>query len=374
MPARAVSISASMIRTTRIAMWRSVSKRLRGKSILTASDSHSCSLDAQRRSAGRSLASLGMVISILMAACSGTTGGALTAPSTSNPTPIPTTAILSGHLTATNGGQPLSGESISLGSASVTTDASGAFSSTLPFGSLRVSVSGPGVFPRSLMASLNANRDLPLDVIAIGGGFDATFYRQFVRNTFDAPAGMEPLRRWTRAPTIYLKTVDEAGVSLDAATLNATEQALRETVPLWTAGAFDVTIQRGTGTMVNQAGFVTVMWANPAESNNSCGHADVGREGGSIVLNYKNTAVSCRCPGTEIYPRLVRHELGHAMGFWHTDSSGDVMFGGNVNSCDALPSARERYHAAISYKRVVGNLDPDTDPLNVIALAPMRVQ
>jgi len=40
---------------------------------------------------------------------------------------------------------------------------------------------------------------------------------------------------------------------------------------------------------------------------------------------------------------------------------------------DDLPTARELYHAALGYKRPVGNRDPDTDPTSAVTLAPLVV-
>jgi hypothetical protein len=67
-------------------------------------------------------------------------------------------------------------------------------------------------------------------MIQEAGGFDLKFYWQFVRNGLDSTA-LQPIRRWTRNPSVYLRTVDEAGAPIDAETLDATERMLTETVP-----------------------------------------------------------------------------------------------------------------------------------------------
>jgi hypothetical protein len=45
----------------------------------------------------------------------------------------------------------------------------------------------------------------------------------------------------------------------------------------------------------------------------------------------------------------------------------------NALNCDALPSARECYHAAIAYSRPVGNVDPDDDTKTSVVLSLPRV-
>jgi hypothetical protein len=66
----------------------------------------------------------------------------------------------------------------------------------------------PDIVPRSLLVAIGSTRAVAVDAIGVSGAnpFNLNFYRQLVRNAFDAPEKLEPLRRWTTAPQIYLKT------------------------------------------------------------------------------------------------------------------------------------------------------------------------
>jgi hypothetical protein len=307
-----------------------------------------------------------------LAACG---GGGSTPAGPSRP-PAPTTYTITGTLTATNGGQPLAGATIAGAGVSVTSSASGSYALTLPvtmteaFG---VTMEGAGLIPRRAYVNGGRSRTVDLDAIIDGNGFDLAFYRQLVRGAYDTPDTLQPLRRWTRAPQIYLRTVDDAGASIDAKTLDSTESAIRETLPIWSGGTFSVgVLERGAETRIGQREWITVVWMSD-RSPGPCGRADVALPGGTIALFYRRGGI-CRCVGgPEIRPRTVRHELGHAMGFLHTGSTNDLMAGIGAAGCDAMPSARERYHAAIAYKRPVGNTDPDSDPVASVNLAPLRV-
>jgi hypothetical protein len=109
-------------------------------------------------------------------------------------------------------------------------------------------------------------------------------------------------------------------------------------------------VARGTGTRERTPGWLTIKWST-AVTPDRCGRSTIGIDGGYIEFNVTG---SCSCGlATAIYPRLVRHELGHAMGFYHTGDPGDVMYGQSITSagCDLLPSDRERRHAAIAYRQ-----------------------
>ena len=300
--------------------------------------------------------------------------------------PSPAVITLSGTLTATNGGQALAGVDVAIfGAPAMVTTAGGAFTTALPVsGIYGLTLSSAAIVPRTVNALVNGSRAIQIGAISLGGGFDLPFYRELVRNTLDKPAGLEPLRRWTVNPSFYMKVTDEAGALIDAQTLDSAEQVIRATLPQWTDGTLAVaTFERGTSTRGAAAGWINVNWSNAVlpigDTNFTCGDAVIGGNPGTINLYYRagraNSQATCRCAGGgAMGPRVVSHELGHAMGFYHAGAVNDVMFPGTGDYCDATPTTRERYHAAIAYARPVGNVDPDRDPVGAVNLAPMTVR
>jgi hypothetical protein len=285
----------------------------------------------------------------------------------------PISAItLSGSVRATNGGQPLGGITLDVPGHPVTTDGSGGFAfETTSTARLQLALSGAAIVPRTVTVAADATRSLGVIDAISTDGFDLTFYRQLVRNGFETPASLHRLRRWTSAPNVYLRTVREDGGSVDAAMLNTTEAAIREAIPMW-SGFSPASVVRGTDTRAGQSGWLTIKWPGVVGGDRVCGRADIAVSGGVIELLVP-TATACGCDGAaRIRPRTVRHEIGHAMGFWHTDSADDVMFGTSA-TCDLQPSARERAAAAIAYSRPVGNVDPDVDPAGSTSNTPMRL-
>ena len=72
------------------------------------------------------------------------------------------------------------------------------------------------------------------------------YYRQIVRNELESTTGLQPIRRWTRSPSFYIKTINEAGASVESSILDAVEADIRLVVPIYSAGQLDVaTIERG---------------------------------------------------------------------------------------------------------------------------------
>lgn len=182
--------------------------------------------------------------------------------------------------------------------------------------------------------------------------FDLTFYRQFVHNALETP--LQPLRRQPEAPRIYLRTVYDNGAPIDPITLDHTAAALINTAGALT-GVFGLAgLERGTDTRQGQRGWITVRWSDRTDVN-ACGTAAVG--GGLIMLYPRN---NCRCPGHAAIMEMatIKHELGHALGYWHTDNVNDLMYRQSFGECDKVPSAREVYHAALAYTRPIGSLAP----------------
>lgn len=190
--------------------------------------------------------------------------------------------------------------------------------------------------------------------------FDLSYYRQFIHNAYETRGALEPLRRQRVAPRIYLRTVDDAGRPLDAFTLDQTAAALENTAGNLT-GVFGLAgLERGTDTREGQLGWITVRWAAAEElifdgQYSVCGRGFVG--GDSMILYPRSPG--CRCSGgPAVKLAVVKHELGHVLGFWHTDKRDDLMYAVGQGQCDQQPSEREKYHASVAYQRPVGSPAP----------------
>jgi hypothetical protein len=183
-------------------------------------------------------------------------------------------------------------------------------------------------------------------------GFEPAFFLAFAQNAFETPDRLEPIRVLRGPLRVYLRTHDNGGRAIDPVTIDATAQTLIETAPIWSGGTFGIVeVARGMSTREATPGWITVTWSGDPPAG-SCGRSTVGIDGGFIELNVSSP---CSCGlSTGVYPRLVRHELGHAIGYYHTDHPDDVMYGRSITTaqCDTRPSERERRHARYLYSAV----------------------
>ncbi len=181
--------------------------------------------------------------------------------------------------------------------------------------------------------------------------FNQNFWNQFVHNAYDLP--IYPLQRLTSAPMLYLRTVDNAGVAIDPVTLSTVQAAMQDVALIWGGGLMGLAgIERGSGHRDGQRGWLTVHFL--ATNVSFCGQSDIGLDGGLIELNYQaGQGSACACLGSNVSPRVAKHELGHAFGYWHTSSTDDLMKS-VVAACDGNPSANEIYHAQLAYRSPVG--------------------
>jgi len=321
----------------------------------------------------RILRAVVLLAGLFAGACGGSSSAPIrpTPSSTPAPPPTPTTVTLTGHLTATNGGQPLANVAASFGPAiTATTDASGTFSMRFSPGTVsRLSLTGDAILPRSLVVAVSATRDLAVNAIA-SAGFDLAYYRAIARNSLDQPDNLQIIRHWTQAPLIYLRTIDEGGRTIDPITLDTAAAALINSAARLTGDHFGLAgMERGTETRVGQTGWLTVLWT--AEPATYCGRANVGLDGGWIELAYLTPG--CNCGASRIRPRTVKHELGHAMGLYHTPSPSELMYF-QTTGCDTAFSDREYQYTKVIYARPIGNRDVDDDPSATVHLAPYTIQ
>jgi hypothetical protein len=283
----------------------------------------------------------------------------------------PAVPILSGTVTATNGGGPLAGAVVEISSVASTTDTDGRYSLNLPGGTVgaRFSVAGPGLLTHTGFLVNGGSRTVDLEAFALDR-LDQPYFRAIARNGYEAPGSLQPLRRWTRSPMLYIRTVDESGRAILPEVLQQVVSIASSVVPQYTGGRLAIAgIEQGTGTRQGQAGWITVEWTRDAED--FCGTSHVGQEGGVVTLTYD--LPGCSCGSQKIRPRTVKHEFGHAMGLWHSGQVQDLMSGFGASECDRNISGRELQYLDYLYRRPVGNTNPDNDPSSAARITPVRV-
>jgi hypothetical protein len=226
---------------------------------------------------------------------------------------------------------------------------------------LALTVEAPGYLARKTGVAWTSagRRDIRIDLIPDRAPFALPFFREFVRNAYEEPETLQPIRRWTRNPNFYVNTINpRSGQPLFPSEIELIQQVIRDTVPQLTAGQFSAgTIEVAAGARARRADFINVSIVyEPNEDY--CGRAVVGGNPGEITINYER----CRTRACgQFPPQVIAHEVGHAMGYWHTSAEGIMNPYASPHCTNVRFSADELLHARVAYARPPGNQDPDVD-------------
>lgn len=277
---------------------------------------------------------------------------------------------MAGVLVDSVSGNPVPGAALTVNGNQITTGDDGGWrvsGSGSPFRQ-SVRITAAGYVPReTYLSPQSAGRsDVRLEVISNRLPFSLDFYRELVRNGFEEPSDLQPIARWTTNPNFYIDTANPRvnGSKIDSALLDTVIRAIRETVPQLTGGQLSAGEIESGSERAQRSGYVNIKFVYEPDSP-YCGQAFVGANPGEITLNYDR----CSCGSAKVPAETVAHEVGHALGFWHTEANG-LMNPYQAPTCGSTAfSEGERLHAKIAYARPVGNTDMDRDPLTSSAVS-----
>jgi hypothetical protein len=314
------------------------------------------------------------IVAVMVAASAIGCGGSPTTPTppVTPPTPPapptppvqPSAFSLTGRVVSSATGLPVAGARVvpEVGDP-VITAADGTFqfaSATNPqFTPYKMEVTADGYVTHNAYVRWERTRTgVDIDLFPTAPPFSLDFFRQLVRNGYEKPDELQMLRRLNASPSLYIRTVDDAGRTIDPQTLGLVESMVRKSVQAFSGGALSVAgVEMGATARPRTAGWLTIEFVDQPDAT-FCGTAHVGVADGLMTLNYNN----CGCGGRRIAPSIIVHETGHAMGFWHVRDRGAIMSPVYDNPCsDDQPTATELFHAQMAYRRVRGNRDPDQD-------------
>ena len=185
--------------------------------------------------------------------------------------------------------------------------------------------------------------------------FDDQFWRQLVFNQFDYPGTVG--RQMTRvlettSPNVYIRMGDPTGRRVVSyGQRDHIRRAIPRLAEQLTGQPYRGRIEDGIADRT-QPGWITVRFVTQEEepdiSEGACARASVGADPGNIWI-IRRARGNKYCTDDRVFPELLAHEFGHAMGFGHVADRNAIMASGVYKGIEQF-SAREVYHARLAYK------------------------